>query len=425
MRKAPDILESLPPEAAPAVREIARGMKLEKCRKCGCMKDALDQAERAFAASEEPSIRSLVPLISTYQAGMKPLAYDCIGCKKCWGADATIALAEHFDQIEIDQCNSEGQHSSVHSNTAPVLFETDREQAKNASWPPHAGDYVVGNPDGTVAVCTLSDRDLPRRLIATGEPALAIAGRCDTENIGIEKVVLNLLANPRIRWLVVCGEEAKGHRTGDALLQLKERGVDANMRVLESASWRPVLKNLTLLHVARFREQIDEINLIGEKALDTILTKVHECADKVKPALSSASTEVDSPADPLPGVEQIHAEAPTQLCLDRAGFFIVLPQPRKGAIVCEHYENSGRLAHVIEGRRAAFIAATIVERGLVTQLDHAAYLGRELQKAEAALSAGLAYEQDAAEGELINSQHDGDPAQTNDCSCKQNTAGTC
>jgi tetrahydromethanopterin S-methyltransferase subunit A len=208
-------------------------------------------------------------------------------------------------------------------------------------------------------------------------------------------------------------------------LQLKERGVDANMRVLKSASWRPVLKNLTLLHVARFREQIDEINLIGEKDLDTILTKVRECSDKAAPALSSAPTELNSAADSLPGVEHVRAEAPKQLRLDRAGFFIVLPQPRKGLIVCEHYENSGRLAHVIEGRRAALIAATIVERGLVTQLDHAAYLGRELEKAEAALSDGLVYEQDAAQGDLTDSQQDVESNETNPCGCTNDRASTC
>jgi tetrahydromethanopterin S-methyltransferase subunit A len=287
-------------------------------------------------------------------------------------------------------------------------------QLTAAPWPPHPGDYVLGNPEGTVAVCTLSNRDLPRRLIAIGEPALAIAGRCDTENIGIEKVVLNLLANARIRWLVICGEDAKGHRAGDTFLRLKERGVDANMRVLESASWRPVLKTLTFLQVARFREQMDEINLIGVTQLDLILTAVRECSARPAPALSSAFLESDSSSDLLAGVEYIHAAAPKQLHLDRAGFFIVIPQPERGLILCEHYENNGRLAHMIQGRRADLIAATVVERGLVTQLDHAAYLGRELQKAEAALSAGLTYEQDAAQGELINSQEEDESAKTNE-----------
>ena len=77
-------------------------MELKKCRKCGCMKNALDQAGRAFESSEEPEIRSLLPRISDYQARMEPLAYDCIGCKKCWGADAIIELANRFDEVELD-----------------------------------------------------------------------------------------------------------------------------------------------------------------------------------------------------------------------------------------------------------------------------------------------------------------------------------
>jgi len=60
----------------------------------------------------------------------------------------------------------------------------------------------------------------------------------------------------------------------------------------------------------------------------------------------------------------------------------------------------GRLAHVIEGREGAVIAATVIQEGLVTQLDHAAYLGRELTKAEIALKTGSGYEQDAALGLL-------------------------
>lgn len=409
MRGRDEILQTWPPQAKPALTEIARGMKLEKCRKCGCMKDALDQAERAFAASDAPNIRSLVPLVSNHRAKMKPLAYDCIGCKKCWGADATIALAEHFDEIEIDECAAKDERACERSGTAAT---SPVGQLTAAPWPRYPGDYVLGSPQGTVAVCTLSDRDLPHRLIAAGEPALAIAGRCDTENIGIEKVVLNLLANPRIHWLLICGEEAKGHRAGDAFVRLKERGVDANMRVLESASWRPVLKNLTLLQVARFREQVDEINLIGVTQLDPILTAVRECLTKPAAGFSSASLESASSCELLGGVEYVHAAAPKQLHLDRAGFFIIIPQRQTGLIVCEHYENNGRLVHVIQDRRADLIAATVVERGLVTQLDHAVYLGRELQKAEAALSDGLAYEQDAAQGELISSEQEDHSAKT-------------
>lgn len=413
MHQHPETCRTLPLEAVPAVSEITRGMKLKKCRKCGCMKDALDQAERAFATSNEEEIRSLVPLICEYRSKMEPLAYDCIGCKKCWGADATIALAAHFDEVEIGSCGGEDEQ------------EPCQAVSKTDSWPPYPGDYILGNPQGTVAVCTLSDRNLPGQLITAGEAGLAIAGRCDTENIGIEKVVLNLLANARIRWLVICGEEAKGHRAGDAFLQLKERGVDTSMRVLESASWRPVLRNLTLLHVARFREQIEEVNLIGVTDVDRILAKVRECSSKPVQAHSSAFIESNRSSELLPGVEHIRSEAPKQLRLDCAGFFIILPQQHRGVILCEHYENDGRLAHVIEGRQAALIAATVVERGLVTQLDHAAYLGRELQKAEAALIAGGHYEQDAALGTLNSSQEKSESNKTNEIERKPILSTSC
>jgi tetrahydromethanopterin S-methyltransferase subunit A len=244
-----------------------------------------------------------------------------------------------------------------------------------------------------VAICTLSSRDLAGMLVAQGAPVIAIAGRCDTENIGVEKVVLNLLANPRVRTLILCGMEANGHRTGDAFLQLKANGVDATMRVRESAAWRPVLNNLTLVDVARFRAQVEVVNLIGVTDAPAIVAAAHAAAAR--------------PVSPLPAYEDtvlacehLTAKAPKHLTLDPAGFFIVLPNPETGMITCEHYHNDGRLVHVVEGRQAALIAATVVERGLVTRLDHAAYLGRELAKAELALNLGVRYEQDAALGTL-------------------------
>jgi tetrahydromethanopterin S-methyltransferase subunit A len=378
--------------AAPALYEIERGMALRKCRKCGCMKEALDAASRAFSNAEESEIRDLLPTIEGHQSAMEAIAYDCIGCKKCWGADAIIQLASSFEEVAPSECQGDNVHSIKRDH---VSTATSSQHA--CFWPPYPGEYIVGNPAGSVAICTLSNRELPSKLIAAVGADLAIAGRCDTENIGIEKVVLNLLANPHVRWLVLCGVEAVGHRAADAFLRLKERGVDANMRVLEAASWRPVLKNLTLFDVARFREQIEIVNLIGVTAVSEIVRASHEAAKRPAAALtvqSQSGFQTDS------HVERIQARVPKTLHLDRAGFFVVLPQATTGLIICEHYENSGRLAHVIEGRQAALIASTVIQEGLVTQLDHAAYLGRELAKAEIALQTGSHYEQDAGLGIL-------------------------
>ena len=50
--------------------------------------------------------------------------------------------------------------------------------------------------------------------------------------------------------------------------------------------------------------------------------------------------------------------------------------------------------NVIKGKTAESVYAKIVEMGLVSRLDHAAYLGSELAKAEIALRTGKEYIQD-------------------------------
>jgi tetrahydromethanopterin S-methyltransferase subunit A len=256
------------------------------------------------------------------------------------------------------------------------------------------GDYLVGNREGSTAICTLANADLPGRLMSLDEPALALVGRCRTENIGIEKLVQNVTATPSIRWLILCGEEARGHSPGEALLRLSQNGVDAAMRIQGATSWRPVLKNLTLKEVSRFRRQVTILDCIGTTDPAAIGEKLRACA-----ARPAEPLEAFLGGPPPPGIPRIAARAPSRLQLDPAGFFIILVDRGRHLLVCEHYSNDGRLDRIIEGRHAVLVAATAVEQDLVWRLDHAAYLGRELSRAEAALESGASYRQDAALGE--------------------------
>ncbi len=45
----------------------------------------------------------------------------------------------------------------------------------------------------------------------------SISGPLHTENLGIEKVIANVVSNPNIRFLVVCGAEVQGHITGQSI----------------------------------------------------------------------------------------------------------------------------------------------------------------------------------------------------------------
>jgi len=65
-------------------------------------------------------------------------------------------------------------------------------------------------------------------------------------------------------------------------------------------------------------------------------------------------------------------------------------------IIAVHYAYDNTLRRIIEGKDARSIYRTVIENGWVTQLNHAAYLGKELTRAELSLRMGFRYVQDGA-----------------------------
>ena len=82
--------------------------------------------------------------------------------------------------------------------------------------------------------------------------------------------------------------------------------------------------------------------------------------------------------------------------MDKAGYFVIVPLTDKGVVNVEHYAYDNSLLRVIEGATARAIYFTIINSGWVTELSHAAYLGKELAKAELSLQNGFKYIQDGA-----------------------------
>lgn len=76
---------------------------------------------------------------------------------------------------------------------------------------------------------------------------------------------------------------------------------------------------------------------------------------------------------------------------DRKGFFRIFTQDSN--IVAVFYSTEGSNV-VIKGDSAASVLNEIVGSGLVSELSHAAYLGREIQKAEIAIKTGRGYIQE-------------------------------
>lgn len=102
-------------------------------------------------------------------------------------------------------------------------------------WPPLPGAYAALRYNAPVAACTLADAGLAETLARNPDPALAIVGTLATENLGIERVITNVLADPHIRFLVLCGAESPrtmDQLPGSSLLALGHSGVEQGGRII-------------------------------------------------------------------------------------------------------------------------------------------------------------------------------------------------
>jgi len=99
-------------------------------------------------------------------------------------------------------------------------------------------------------------------------------------------------------------------------------------------------------------------------------------------------------------VDKIKAEEEKRVKFDEKGFFVIFIDDE---IIAEHYKNvnkggkleveTGELDLIITGKDAKSICDTMIREGLISRLDHMAYVARELQKAEIALKNDIGYVQ--------------------------------
>ncbi|MHA2068856.1 MAG: tetrahydromethanopterin S-methyltransferase subunit A, partial [Candidatus Thorarchaeota archaeon] len=138
------------------------------------------------------------------------------------------------------------------------------------NWPHVPGDFEINNPNGSVAICTLGKK-FP---VPGGH---AIIGTCKTENIGIERVIINVISNPSIRFLILSGPEVPGHLTGSSMKSLYENGVDPETRkIIDAPGAIPYIENVPLEGVERFRNQIEFVDMMNNSRAEAIAEKAAE-----------------------------------------------------------------------------------------------------------------------------------------------------
>ncbi len=355
--------------------ELQEGMSLAKCKKCGCMKESLEALHSSLPLLQTED--SLLKNVETWIRQMSQIKYTCLGCEHCFGAAAMNIFNEAFPDA---------------SKTPNCTFEV-----KEHRWPPLPGEYFAfcEGRSCPVAVSTLASVELAKALADNRPRELCIVGKTETENIGIDKIIKNTITNPTIRYLLVAGKDPNGHYSGKTLLALWENGIDEHMRVIGSPGKRPVLRNVTCEEVEAFRKQVQVVDMIGCEDVEKIVEKLRELSQESRACICEECTENIKPVQ-ISTAPVIQAKEPAKVEMDRAGYFVIIPQQDKRIITVEHYSSDNRLLRVIEGKNARSIYRTIVENCWITELSHAAYLGKELAKAEISIKFGLEYSQDGA-----------------------------
>jgi len=136
-------------------------------------------------------------------------------------------------------------------------------------WPVLSGKYEVGNKNSNFAITTISSKlNFPKDMFA-------ICGEMRTENLGVERVIINTISNCNIRYIIACGKESKGHFAGQSLISIHENGIDENGRIVGSKGAIPFIENIPKEAIERFRKQIKKvINLIDETDPIKIIEKI-------------------------------------------------------------------------------------------------------------------------------------------------------
>lgn len=79
---------------------------------------------------------------------------------------------------------------------------------------------------------------------------------------------------------------------------------------------------------------------------------------------------------------------------DPKGYFTIKPFFSKKKVFVRYYDSKNALKHTFAGTTTSQIIQSIIERKLISRLEHAAYLGKEIEKAIIALENKLNYVQD-------------------------------
>ncbi len=125
-----------------------------------------------------------------------------------------------------------------------------------------------------IAVCTLASIDLLRDIASDKRimDRITIVGRLLSENRGIEKLIESAINND-LKYIILVGEDSKGHHAGQALIALHRNGIDSNGRIIGAIGKNPFL-TIGKDRVDEFRSKVKLIDAIGVRDRESVYSLV-------------------------------------------------------------------------------------------------------------------------------------------------------
>lgn len=364
-------------KVARLLADLAKLGDIEKCRTCHCYVDVLRQVQEDILSRDLADLPEAEALDGMIGRAYVEQSHGCLGCDPCLPVEPFNA----FNEL-LQKDTAQG------SCCTPVSAEIQPVRDLSPSWPPLPGEYTVLDKEAAGAICTLADEDLYEALRKIPLPGVALVGMLTTENLGIERLVHNVVVSPCISWLLLCGTDSRGHRAGECLAALSQNGVDSEMRIVDAPGKRARLVNLLFEEVEAYRRGVRIEPRIGLKDIAEISRLASDFGDMPYAERTKTVCAVH--------VEErvaAHPESPA----DPAGYFVIDVSADKNIIRLEHHTPDHRVTAALIGRSARDLYLAAIRRGLVSRLDHAAYLGYELGRAERALTLNTRYVQDHVE----------------------------
>ena len=134
-------------------------------------------------------------------------------------------------------------------------------------------EYYIGRGK-ELAICTLSSIGLLEQ-ISKSEimDNVVLVGRLLSENKGIDTMIKFTLGHTALKRVIVCGQEVRGHKAGQALLSLYKNGIDKNGRIIDATGPYPTLES-SLQDVEAFRKQVVLVDMMGTVDIEKIIALV-------------------------------------------------------------------------------------------------------------------------------------------------------